>query len=70
MSSLVIQKKEQRKLGQDKPVYTSCGWNHQPSTCPDAGDIEDREEGKAWGLRLGPRAASHGQPGLDSPVRG
>lgn len=36
--SLRIWKTEQRKLGQDKPVYTDCGWNHQPGTCPDAGD--------------------------------
>lgn len=54
----------------DKPVYTSCGWNHQPSTCPDAGDVENGEEGKAWGLGLGPGAASYSQSGLDGSVRG
>lgn len=67
MSSLMIREKEERKLGQDKPVYTSCGCNRQSRTSPDVvGPRGHREVGKTCSLGRWVIAGS----GLVSPVKG
>lgn len=67
MSSLIIWEKAQRKLGQCKPVYSNCGWNHQPNTCPDAeGHSRQCAEGTAQGLGKLATVSS----GLGSRVQG